>query len=418
MNNYTINTYEMKRDIVKYSKKICEGASKPQIKFTMDMIYGIFKSKNIHLSAIAEALEEDIKKAYTIDRLSDNLASDLSDKINNNYINLAMDSLGTNPIFIVDDSDVTKPLGEKFEDLGIVRDGSSKTKNYEKGYHHTEIIGLTQNNRQPISIYSKLHSSKSKEYISANDETFKALDTVINIINDRNIKGTFVNDRGYDVNEIFKYYFKRNQNFIIRLKENRVVYLNHKWYKITTIRDSRKGKVKLNIFFEGENKECYASVLKVQITAQKKWINLILVYGLGETPMMLASNIPLKSKEDLIRTVRCYIDRWKIEEYFKFKKQEYNFEDFRVRTLKSINNLNKMLTYTIGLIALLSEKINKREFVNRIIKESKSLRNKVYLWFYQLARGIYNILKLAKTGIREWQSIRKTKKYDGQLSLL
>ena len=418
MNNYTINTYEMKRDIVKYSKKICEGASKPQTKFIMDMIYGIFKSKNIHLSSIAEALDENIKKAYTIDRLSDNLASNLSDKIDLNYINLAMDSLGTQPIFIIDDSDVTKPLGEKFENLGIVRDGSSKNKTYEKGYIHTEIIGLTQNNRQPISIYSQLHSSKSKEYISANDETFKALDTVINILDDKNIKGIFVNDRGYDVNELFKYYFRRNQNFIIRLKENRLVYLNHKWYKITTIRDSRKGKVKLNIFFEGENKECYASVLKVQITAQKKWINLILVYGLGETPMMLASNIPLKSKEDLIKTVRCYIDRWKIEEYFKFKKQEYNFEDFRVRTLKSINNLNKMLTYTIGLIALLSEKINKREFVNRIIKESKSLRNKVYLWFYQLARGIYNILKLAKTGIREWQSIRKTKKYDGQLSLL
>lgn len=418
MNNYTINTYEMKRDIVKYSKKICEGASKPQTKFIMDMIYGIFKSKNIHLSSIAEALDENIKKAYTIDRLSDNLASNLSDKIDLNYINLAMDTLGTQPIFIIDDSDVTKPLGEKFEDLGIVRDGSSKNKTYEKGYLHTEIIGLTQNNRQPISIYSQLHSSKSKEYISANDETFKALDTVINILDDRNIKGIFVNDRGYDVNELFKYYFRRNQNFIIRLKENRLVYLNHKWYKITTIRDSRKGKVKLNIFFEGENKECYASVLKVQITAQKKWINLILVYGLGETPMMLASNIPLKSKEDLIKTVRCYIDRWKIEEYFKFKKQEYNFEDFRVRTLKAINNLNKMLTYTIGLIALLSEKINKREFVNKIIRESKSLRNKVYLWFYQLARGIYNILKLAKTGIREWQSIRKTKKYDGQLSLL
>ena len=134
--------------------------------------------------------------------------------------------------------------------------------------------------------------------------------------------------------------------------------------------------------------------------------------------MMLASNISLKSKEDLIKVVRSYIDRWKIEEYFKFKKQEYNFEDFRVRSLKSINNLNKMLTFTIGLIALLSEKINKREFVNRIIKESKSLKDKVYLWFYQLARGTYNILKLAKRGIRQWQSIRKSKQYDGQLSLL
>lgn len=417
MSNYTINTYEMKREIIKYSEKICEGTSRAEAKFTMDMLYGIFKSKNIHLSSIAEALNEKIKKAYTIDRLSDNLASDLNNCIDKNYLNLAIDSLGNNPVFVIDDSDITKPLGEKFEDLGLVRDGSSKNKTYEKGYHHTEVIGLTQKNRQPISVYSQIHSSKTKDYISANNETFKALDTVIDILDERKIKGVFVNDRGYDNNEIFKYYFRKNQNFIIRLKENRVVYLNHKWYKITTIRDSRKGKVKLNIFFEGENKECYASVLKVQITAQKKWINLILVYGLGKTPMMLASNIPLKSKEDLIKAVRAYIDRWKIEEYFKFKKQEYNFEDFRVRTLKSINNLNKMLTYTIGLIALLSEKINNREFINRIIKESKSLREKVYLWFYQLARGIYNILKLAKTGIKEWQHIRKQKQYDGQISL-
>ena len=134
--------------------------------------------------------------------------------------------------------------------------------------------------------------------------------------------------------------------------------------------------------------------------------------------MMLASNIAIKSKEDVIKIARCYMNRWRIEEYFKFKKQEYNFENFRVRTLKAINNLNKMLTYTIGLIALLSEKINKREFVNRIIKESKSLKEKVFLLFYQLARGIYNILSMARTGIREWENIRKVKSYDGQLSLL
>lgn len=174
----------------------------------------------------------------------------------------------------------------------------------------------------------------------------------------------------------------------------------------------------MKLMFQGEEKECYASVLKVQITARKRWINLVLVYGLGETPMMLASNIPIKSKEDVIKISRCYLNRWRIEEYFKFKKQEYNFENFRVRTLKSINNLNRMVTYAIGLIGLLSEKINKREFINQIIKESKSLKDKVYLWFYQIARGIYNILKMARTGIREWEKIRKTNKYDGQLSLL
>ena len=418
MDNFTINNYEMKRDIINFSKKICEGSNKPESKFTMDMIYGISKSKDVLLSSIAGALDEDTKKAYTIDRLSDNLSNDLSSSIDENYCNLAMDSLGENPVFLIDDSDIIKPLGEKFEDLGIVRDGSSRNKSYEKGYHHTEIVGLTQNKKQPISLFSKIHSSTQKDFVSANDITFEGIDKIVNMLNQRKQKGIFVNDRGYDNNLIFNHYFEKQQYFIIRLKENRKVYCNHRWHKITAIRDSHKGKIKMNLLFQGEEKECSVSVIKVQITAKKKWINLVLVYGLGETPMMLASNIPIKSKEDVIKIARCYLDRWRIEEYFKFKKQEYNFENFRVRTLKSINNLNKMLTYTIGLIALLSEKIGKREFVNKIIKESKSLKQNVYLWFYQIARGIYNILSKAKCGIRDWQNIRKTKQYDGQLSLL
>ncbi len=418
MNNFTTNNYEMKRDIINFSKKISEGTSKPESKFIMDMIYGISKSKDILLSSIAGALDEKTKKAYTIDRLSANLSNDLSSSIDEKYCDLAMDSLGDAPIFLIDDSDIIKPLGEKFEDLGIVRDGSSRNKSYEKGYHHTEIVGLTQNKKQPISLFSKIHSSTQKDFVSANDITFEGIDKIVNLLDKRKQKGIFVNDRGYDNNLIFNHYFEKNQYFVIRLKENRKVYRNHKWYKITTIRDSHKGKIQMKLLFQGVEKECYASVIKVQITANKKWINLVLVYGLGETPMMLASNIPIKSKEDVIKTARCYLDRWRIEEYFKFKKQEYNFENFRVRTLKSINNLNKMLTYTIGLIAMLSEKIGKREFVNKIIKESKSLKTNVYLWFYQVARGIYNILSKVRCGIREWQNIRRAKEYNGQLCLL
>ena len=418
MNNCTMNTYEMKREIVNFSKKICKNSDKPTSKFASDMIYGILKSKDILLSSIADALQEKTKKANTIDRLSNNLALDLPESIDGAYKNLAIDTLGNNPVFLVDDSDVIKPLGKKFEDLGVVRDGSSKNKSYEKGYHVTEIVGLTENMRQPISILSKIHSSTSKEYISANSVTFQAIDSICDLLDKRNLKGTFVNDRGYDNNKIFNHYFDKKQYFIIRLKENRKVYWSHKWYPITAIIDSRKGKVKIKVMFQGEEKECFVSVLKVQITAKKKWLNLVLVYGLGDTPMMLATNIDIKSKDDLIKTTRLYLNRWRIEEYFKFKKQEYNFENFRVRNLKSINNLNKMLTYAIGLIAMLSDKIGRRKFVHTIIKEANQLKNKVYLWFYRFSRGIFNILKMAKTGVKEWQNIRKTKAFDGQLSLL
>lgn len=418
MNNFTINTYEMKREIVNFSKKICKGSDKPTSKFVNDMLYGILKSKDILLSSIADALQENNKKVNTIDRLSNNLALELPSNININYRNLAMDILGNSPVFLIDDSDIIKPLGKKFEGLGIVRDGSSISKSYEKGYHVTEIVGLSQNMKQPISMFSKIHSSTSKDYVSANSITFEAIDSVCNLLEERNVKGTFVNDRGYDSNEIFNYYFKKKQNFIIRLKENRKVYFKHKWYPITAIRDCRKGKVKIKLMFQGEEKECYLSVLRVQITAKKKWLNLVLVYGLGETPMMLATNIDIKSKDDLIKISRCYLDRWRIEEYFKFKKQEYNFENFRVRNLQAINNLNSMLTYAIGMIAILSDKIGRRRFVQVIINEANQLKDKVYLWFYRFSRGIFNILKMAKTGIRKWQDIRKAKIIDGQLSFL
>ena len=339
MFNSTTNTYQMKRDIINFSEKLCKNSSKPESKFVTDMIYGISKSKDILLSSIADALDENIKKINTIERLSDNLTLDID-------------------------------------------------------------------------------SSIQKDFVSSNSVTYEGLDKVISLLDERNLVGIFVLDRGYDSNDIFNYYFSKNQYLVIRLTEKRKVYQNHKWHKITTLRDSFKGKIKMKLMFQGEEKECSASVTRVQITAKKTWINVIFVYGLGDTPMMIASNIPIKSKEEVIKIARLYMNRWRIEEYFKFKKQEYHFENFRVRTLKSINNLNKMLTYTIGLVALLSEKIGKREFVNRIIKESKSLKNSVFLCFYQIARGIYNILKMAKNGIRDWEHIRKQKVYDGQLSLL
>ncbi len=98
-----------------------------------------------------------------------------------------MNTLGKNPISLIDDSDIIKSLGKKFEDLGIVRDGSSRNKSYEKGYHHTEIVGLTQNMKQPISVFSKIHSSTQKDYASANTTTFEEISKVVEMLDKSNI---------------------------------------------------------------------------------------------------------------------------------------------------------------------------------------------------------------------------------------
>lgn len=66
--------------------------------------------------------------------------------------------------------------------------------------------------------------------------------------------------------------------------------------KIITLRDAFKEKIKMELMFR--EKEGYASIIKVQIIAKKKWINLIIEYGLSDTSMILKCNIQIKNKED------------------------------------------------------------------------------------------------------------------------
>jgi len=45
-------------------------------------------------------------------------------------------------------------------------DGSSLAKEVKPGYHICEAIMLTKNEKQPVSIYSEIYSTKSKDFIS------------------------------------------------------------------------------------------------------------------------------------------------------------------------------------------------------------------------------------------------------------
>ena len=70
--------------------------------------------------------------------------------------------------------------------------------------------------------------------------------------------------------------------------------------------------------------------------------------------MMLATNKEIKSKEDVIKVARTYFSRWKIEEYFRCKKQVFQFENFRVRKLCAINALNFYITLCMAFWANLT----------------------------------------------------------------
>jgi hypothetical protein len=154
--------------------------------------------------------------------------------------------------------------------------------------------------------------------------------------------------------------------------------------------------------FQGVDKECYISVINTRITESKRPLRLVLLYGLSDTPVMLATNRAITGKDDAISIVRMYLSRWRIEEYFRFKKQHFGFENFRVRSLKAINNLNTLLSYAISYIALLSGKDDFHGTKAAVIRAAAPIRKKVLFFYYRIAKGLAAILTHARVGMKDW----------------
>lgn len=413
MNNYTMDLYEMKREIINFSKNISKGLNKSTGKFVMDMQYGISKSKTCIISGIARELDEDIKLNNTIERLCDNLVNIADNEINilnDNYISEVKNLFTDEPIAIFDDSDIAKRYGKKFEDLDRVLDASNLKKEIVPGYHVCEAVVLTKNEKQPISLYSKIYSCKSDDFISMNKYTTDSIDKVRNVLKR---KCNMIFDRGYDDNKIIDYVDKNGDYFVIRMNDDRTFNFKNKKKKCFDVAIRRKGKIKMTLWFDdNEEYDVYISHTKVTLPYNKKDYELVIVYGLSdERPLILLTNRDIHSKEDVIKVVRLYFYRWRIEEYFRAKKQEYEFENMRVRTLKSMNNLNLLLTIHLGHIGKLVEVMDKKLLTIKIILRSKSLNNNILVWLSQMARGIGKILSFAHNGIKEYQKIEQRDKY-------
>lgn len=393
-------TYQMKREILSFSNKISRKLPKPERKFMADMNYGILASGSCLLTDIVDHLHEPSRKINIVDRLSRHLAKGISKEALYSYLSQVRKWCPDQPVIHIDDSDVVKPDGYKFESLGWVRDGSESTaaKNvYKKGYHVTEATVLTSSSH-PVSIFSEIHSSKEKDFTSINAVTFSAMERAAVLFK----KATFIMDRGYDDNKIFLKLDSMEQDYVIRLTSKRKLLYHNKWVPATELRNRRKGRVKLPLFYKGSIHDAYLSHVKVQITASRKDIYLVLVYGITEQPMMLATNRDIRSKDDVIEVAKLYFSRWKIEEYFRCKKQMFQFENFRVRRLAAINALNFYITLCMAFLAHMSMKPETNALKVSMIRNADPIKEKVHFCYYRLEKGICGLLSYAKQGIRLW----------------
>ena len=125
------------------------------------------------------------------------------------------------------------------------------------------------------------------------------------------------------------------------------------------------------------------------------------VYGFGKDPMLLLTNLKIEEKKELCLIVaKIYLTRWRIEEYFKFKKQQFGLEDFRVMSLQSIRNLNLLATLAAGYIGIMSSEKDETIFMMELKECSKRIYDIPKFIFYILGYAIERILAGTRSGIK------------------
>ena len=411
-NYFNTQSYNLKRGILKFSEKISKNLSRPEFKFVAQMIFGILSSQSCMLSEIGRKFNEKTSLKKVIDRLSRNLKNfHNGGKLFENYLKVIKSHINDNTILIIDGSDITKDYTTKMESIATVRDGS--TGEYKLGYQTLGISALTPDKKMPIPVYSRIYASAGNGFISEDEETINGLKFLSKHFKKNNIRTL---DRGYDNNRYYEYLIKHEEKFIIRAKKNRNVIYKGKRMNIMEV--ARKFKGKYSLKFKKKNRttaDCKISIIPIRLVCRPEdELNLVVCYGFGKEPMLLISNLRSDDKRLGVVVVKVYLMRWRIEEFYRFKKHQFGLENLRVRSLASIRNLDMMLTMAVGYIGYISEKCDERVMVMELIEHSNRIYGANKFIFYAIADGIFDVLSKCGRGIVD---MLKKKAKSMQLSL-
>ena len=394
---------KIKLQISKFSGIISKGFSMPKKRLIKELIYGIQASKDVKLSNIARSLKEQIPLIKTEDRLSRNLDDiDFTESVNNTISRLASNKILDDTVLALDPGEIVKPYAEKMENLCQVRDGSKNEK--AKGYWLCQVVGSNITDNDAIPLYNTAYSQEADDFKSANTEIIKAIDTVsINIGN----RGIWTIDRGGDNVLFFKKFIDETKRFVIRVKQNRNITYNNKKVNIKKFADNFicRHKSKITYYKEGKEKVkniSYGSVTIKIDDLEDKELNLVIIKGFGQSPMLLFTNKPVNNviQESVWKIVEIYLTRWKCEEIFRYIKQSYNLEDIRVRSYTGIRNIVVLvLAIAYFTSVYVGKKLKLRMIFEKIFFMSKRFFGIPEFYNYAMADGIYNYLYNNKYGL-------------------
>ena len=392
--------HQLRQQIHQFSASLTKNLSKPKARFVQQMIYGLQASKDVKLSEIGRAIEEDISLKKTVERLSHHLQEEsLREHLQHAIMGQAARRVQRDTLLIIDPSDIQKPYAEKMPYLATVRDGS--TGELVDGYWTGHIIACQPGSRRMVPLHQTLWSSKAPDFDSENTQILQAVDEVLHHVGTR---GIWVMDRGGDRCKLLGPFLERAMRFIIRLRGDRdLMYRGQRircdllakrcpvWY-IDSVQRVVHGQ-------EVTHRLEYGFV-RVRLPRRDERLFLVVVRGFGQEPLLLLTNVELrKSRNSVWAVVEGYLCRWLVEETIRFIKQAYHLEDLRLLNYTRLRTMMVLVLLAVYFAAVhLGEGLKLDVLTRRVISLSKRLFAIPEFHYYALADGIAFLLSKSSKG--------------------
>jgi hypothetical protein len=384
----------MRAHLDDFSGSLSAGLCKPARRFVGEALYGIAAQGSVRLTEIGRALDEAIPLIKTETRLSRNLGRpDLREHLGQAILREGRRKVGERTLLILDISDIAKPYAEKMEYLARVRDGS--TGDIADGYWLCQVIAVENEDTAIVPLYSALYSQAAPDFVSENAEIKGAMAAVAEACNGR---GVWVIDRGGDRGALYADLLDAGRSFVIRQKGDRHLHWGFRTIETARLAADCPLSYATHIVREENGKEVRRRLeygfRPVRLPQRPDVpLSLVVVRGLGEQPMMLLTNLPMRRNRKLLWwVVAAYLTRWRIEEAIRFTKQSYDLEDIRVLTYDRLRNLVVLVNAVAFFTAVvLGTRIKLDILATHLVTAAKRLFGIPNFRLYALADGIREV---------------------------
>jgi len=408
--NFSHLANKLRSKITRFSGILSQDLDKTARRFIQEAVYGIMASQSVLLTEIGRQLESQVSLKKIEERFCRQLKKPkLWSCIHDQVLSMAKSRVKEDTLLILDLSDLKKKYAEKMEHMATVRDGSDRGE-LVHGYWTNQIIAAEVGSDQITPLHFSLYSQAAPEFAGENNQILNAMDQVGEALDN---KGIWVIDRGGDRDKLYQSLLRHKRDFIVRLVGSRdLIYQDKKvrslWLAFGCRSSYRRSFVRLKKGKEVQYNIRYGSV-PVQLPDMDAPLNMVVVQGIGNKPMMLLTTLNIRPGEkDLWFIIQAYLRRWCIEETIRFIKQTYDLENIRVLKYARLQNMMALLLAVFFFVSVVLDQTQKLTIMaGHILKNAKRVFGIPDFKYYALGDGLFNIFSQFPGKLQNQQKLQQ-----------